>query len=303
MTKPRQLIPLVFVGVIVVGGIEAGALETGQTTTPELIGGAAVSTPAREFAATLSPDGKSLYFNRSGENGAWHIWMSVKQGSSFSEAQPLWFSDPRYADLDPFVSRTGDRLYFSSDRPLPGSDSEEPTVDTNTWFAVKTKEGWGAPVFAGDVVNSEASETFVSESAAGELLFARFGEGKGRARPAYLMLAKRTGSGFSAPVQLETKPSGLRLTNPAISPDGKLIIAAGSQGDSPKLYFSRKEHAGNWEEFRALPAPVNVEGSVQFAPYISNDGKWLYFSSRGGEREGAGSDDIYRIPLPGLISQ
>ena len=301
MTK--QLKPLIYAGVFAAIGISANAVEAAETKMLELVGGLSISTPAREFAATFAPDGDSLYFNRSQEDGAWHIWVSEKRDGSYLEAEPIWFSDSRYADLDPFISRSGDRLYFSSDRPLPGSSSEKPTVDTNTWFAPKTENGWGTPVSAGDVVNSNASETFVSESAAGELLFARFGEGSGRARPSYLMLAKRTGDGFLPPALLETVPSGLRLTNPAISADGRLIVAAGSQGDSPKLYFSMKDDEGEWGEFRPLPAPVNLDGAVQFAPYISNDGKWLYFSSRGPEREGAGSDDIFRYPLRGLIGR
>ena len=296
----------VFGALCVFGGLAMSTVPTHADNMPEggwpeLVGQGVVSTPAREFAAALPPEGQSIYFNRSGENGEWHIWASSVVDDSFTPAEPLWFSDARYADLDPFVSRSGDRLYFSSDRPLPGSNSDERTVDTNTWYAPRTENGWGEPVFAGDAVNSSASETFVSESAAGELLFARFGEGEGRARPSYLMLAKRTENGFSEPVQIETQPTVLRLTNPAISPDGRLIVAAGTNGDRPKLYFSKKTDTGDWSEFRALPEPVNIEGAVQFAPYISNDGKWLYFSSSGEKRKGAGSDDIYRIPLPGLI--
>ena len=228
---------------------------------------------------------------------------SKNADGGFQPAETIWFSDPRYVDLDPFVSRSGDRLYFSSDRPLPDSGTEEPTAETNTWFSPRVGDKWGAPQYAGAVVNNDASDTFVSESKDGQLLFARFGEGRGRERPAYLMIADRYQSDFAKPELIETQPSGLRLTNPAISPDGKMIVAAGSKGGSPKLYFSVRSADGQWSEFNVLPAPVNVPDAVQFAPYISNDGRWLYFSSSRSDGAGAGGDDIYRIPLDSLIKE
>lgn len=261
-----------------------------------------VATEAREFAATLNPAGNRIYFNRSSETGSWHIWVADFNGGQIGDAVPISFSDDRYDDLDPFVSRSGDRLYFSSDRPLPGSDSTDRTVDTNTWYAPLVGGQWGAPVFAGDAVNTASSETYVSESAAGELIFARFGEGRGRSRPAYLLIAGRTEAGFANPIQIKTEPAGLRLTNPAISPDGTLIVAAGTQGGGPSLYYSKKIGDGAWAKFKPLPSPVNIESSGQFAPYISNDGEWLYFGSDRNSTGEERNDDIFRVPLKSLLT-
>lgn len=268
----------------------------------DLVGAGTVSTDAREFAASLSPDGGHMYFNRSSDSQSWHIWASERGEDGWLPASTLWFSDEHYSDVDPFVSRSGDRLYFSSDRPVPGTKSEDPTPDTNTWYAPRTKDGWGQPVYAGRAVNSSFSETFVSESAEGDLVYTRFGEGSGRDRPAYLMIARRDGAGFAPPRQITTAPDGLRVSNPAISADGRMIIAAGTQKDAPKLYYSRRLSADNWSPFKPLPAPINVLGGVQFAPYISNDGKWLYFSSEREAPAEAGSGDIYRVPLDQVVS-
>lgn len=262
----------------------------------DIVGLGTISTPAREFATSLGPGGKDLYFNRITDEPGIYIWVASPD-SDGTPARKIWFSDDRYGDVDPFVSRSGDRLYFSSDRPLPGSGSSEPTPDNNTWYAPKTQAGWGEPQFAGATVNSAASETFVSESARGELVFTRFGEGSGRARPAYLMVANRDGDSFETPQRIETMPRDLRVSNPAVSPDGRLIVAAGTRGDAPKLYFSRKSPGGDWTPFRALNEVVNVPEGVQFAPYISNDGRWLYFSSERSAPDGAGDDDIYRVRL------
>lgn len=266
-----------------------------------LIGPGVISTDSREFATSLSPDGNALYFNRSDIPGIWQIWVSGKREGGWAGATKIQFSDQRYTDADPFVSRSGDRLYFSSDRPLPGSSNTAPTQDTNTWFAPLVNGEWGQPIYAGPVINSDASETFISESASGLVLFARFGEGRGRARPTSLMTAQRNGEGFSDLKKIDTRPTTLRLSNPAISPDGTLIVAPAIAGDKPQLFYSRKLASGEWREFQLLPAPINLPESGQFAPYIANDGNTLYFSSDR-PAKGAGDDNIYRASLPSEVT-
>jgi len=264
--------------------------------TPALVGAGSVSTEAREFATSLSRDGNTLYFNRSDIPGIYQIWVSEKHANEWGAAAKVGFSDNRYADVDPFVSRSGDRLYFSSDRPLPGANDATPTVDYNTWYAPMVNGAWAQPVYGGPTINSDADEVFVSESASGQLLFARFGEGQGRARPTKLMIAQRDGDGFSDLQQIITAPASLRLSNPALSPDGKLIVAAGLAGGRPNLFYSQKI-GDHWQEFQVLPASINHPEFGQFAPYIANDGKTLYFASDR-PAEGVGEDNIYRASLP-----
>lgn len=269
---------------------------------PMLVGLGAVSTEAREFATSLSPDGKALYFNRSDIPGIYQIWVSEKNANEWGATAKVGFSDNRYADVDPFVSRSGDRLYFSSDRPLPGASDTKPTADYNTWYAPKVNGAWAQPVYGGPTINSDADEVFISETVSGQVLFARFGEGQGRARPTKLMTAKRDGKGFSSLQQIITAPASLRLSNPAISPDGNLIVAAGLAGGRPNLFYSQKIGA-HWQEFQILPAPINHPEFGQFAPYVANDGKALYFASDR-PAEGAAEDNIYRADLPkGLVNQ
>lgn len=268
-----------------------------EETRVELVGAGTISMQDREFATSISVDDESLYFNRSDIEGVWHIWISQRAGVGWSKAEKIWFSDARYSDVDPFVSRSGDRLYFSSDRPVPAASDPAPTPDNNTWYSPWSDGRWGTPVYAGTVINSGASETFLSESADGQIIFVRFGEGAGRARPAHLMTATRSGDGFMPPRRIATRPEKLRLTNPAISPDGNLIVAAGTRGDSPRLYFSRRQAGGQWAAFQPFSAPINLPDSAQYAPYIGNDGRTLYFSSDRPSQKGGGGD-IYKAVLP-----
>lgn len=275
----------------------AGGDARDDATSAELVGAGSISTEEREFATSLSPSGDVLYFNRSDIPGIFQIWVSEKQSTGWGAAIKVSFSDDRYADVDPFVSRSGDRLYFSSDRPLPGAANAAPTPDYNTWYAPMEMGVWGQPVYAGPEINSDADEVFISESLAGRVLFVRFGEGEGRVRSTSLITAQRSGHRFVERAQIITAPASLRLSNPALSPDGKLIVAAGLAGGPPKLFYSRKLVTGEWQEFHELPAPINLPNYAQFAPYIANDGKTLYFSSNR-PAEGAGEDNIFRAAMP-----
>lgn len=261
---------------------------------PEIVGHGTISTDAVEFAYSLSPDGRTAYFNRIGEDGEIFIQVSRKEGETWAPSSPIHFSDARYPDVDPFVSRDGSRLYFSSTRPRPGNSSGEPEADMDTWYAQWRGDRWSAPVHAGDAINSPQDEIFVSEAEDGTIAFARFGEGEGRDRPTRIMLAKRNGSGFDTPRAIDVRPAGLRLSNPAIAPNGNMIIAAAGDGP-PDLFISRRNIDGSWTEFTPLPEPVNGKDTPEFAPYISNDGTSLYFTSERGAPVGRA---IYRAPLP-----
>lgn len=270
---------------------------------PEIVAPGVISTAAREFATTLSPDGGTLYFNRASDDGVWRIWASRKTSEGWQEARPLDFASDIYSDLDPFVSRSGDRLYFSSDRPLPYAESTAPTPDNNTWYVSRIGEGWSAPTYAGSVINEAASETFFSESDNGYAVFTRFGEGSGRSRAAKLMIARRSAGIFDEISQIPVLPLGLRVSNPAIAPSGNLIVVAGStNGARPKLYYTVKNAEGVWSAFMAFDETINGSDYVSFAPYISNDGKTLYFSSSRQNPSGGG-DDIYRVSMPDELAE
>jgi len=262
---------------------------------PEIVGHGTISTEAPEFGFSISPDGETAYFNRIGEDGEIFIQISKKEGDEWGPSAPIHFSDARYLDVDPFVSRDGSRLYFSSTRPRPGSTSGEPEADMDTWYAEWRGDSWSAPIHAGYVINSPRDEVFVSEADDGTLAFARFGEGEGRDRPTQIMLAKRDGADFADPDPMTTLPAGLRLSNPAIAPNGSLIVVSASTDGAPNLYLSRRNIDKSWTEFAPLPEPINGPESAEFAPYVGNDGRTLYFTSERGAPAGRA---IYSAELP-----
>ncbi|MEO1135316.1 MAG: hypothetical protein AAFW68_01735 [Pseudomonadota bacterium] len=283
-----------------------GALDDAEETISAspagatIIGPGAVSSDAREFAATLTPDGNSLYFNRVGAEGGIHIWRARFDGESWRAAELFVHSDQRFDDIDPFVSRSGDRLYFTSNRPLPEAAFDPDTDDL--WYAPRLENGgWGAPVHAGPDINGPDGEVFVSEDVNGVLYFAVFGEraGDGRA-PVEIHSSSRDGENFTPAAKVEIPlPENMRITNPAVAPDGSYIVFAGRVGDNqPDLVVSRRRPDGTWAAVQSLGGAVNLPDVAEFAPYVSNDGARILFTSdrRRGE-DGVANWDLYEASL------
>jgi hypothetical protein len=84
---------------------------------------------------------------------------------------------------------------------------------------------------------------------------------------------------------------------PALSPDGReLFFASDRPGGygGVDLYVSRRNASGRWGN------PVNLGPAVntpcdELTPFISSDGRWLYFSSSG--HATVGGYDIFRAPV------
>ncbi|MCP5051448.1 MAG: hypothetical protein GY940_30050, partial [bacterium] len=135
-----------------------------------------VSTAAPEFATTFSKDGKTVYFNvTSPDRSVIKILSSTNEHGRWSKPVPLPFSDGTYRDFDPFVSPDGTRLFFSSNRPKPGSPD---STDYDTWYVEKKEYGWSEPLNIGPPLNSQANEVFVSVTGKGTVYFSSNRDGK-----------------------------------------------------------------------------------------------------------------------------
>ena len=83
--------------------------------------------------------------------------------------------------------------------------------------------------------------------------------------------------------------------NACMSPDESVIIFSFCErkGETENnLYISFKKENNTFSKPQKFKEPINVEGSFDFSPFISDDGNYLFFSSdRAG---GLGGNDIYK---------
>lgn len=264
---------------------------------PVILGRGSISTELPEFAVSFTPDGSTIYFNRTDEERSRLTIMvsSLEADGTWSTAEPASFSGESF-DVDPFVTPDGTRLYFSSNRITTPGDTVR---DFNTWF-VDLDEGDATEArLLPPPFNTEATEVFVSATRDGVLYFSSNRDGVSRT-----YRAEETTAGPSINlVPIEMNLAG-GVGNPLVSPDERflLFVAETPEGAGAADIHVSYRTDGEWTPAEMLRGGVNSP-FTDFAPALSPDGEYLYFTS---ERPGiaAGVEDgvrppgdIYRVSL------
>ncbi len=270
-------------------GMVAG-LNEGQGH-PALFGSGTISTQAPEFAITFSAGGDEVFFNRATPDRRSMVIMTARLVNGRWTTPTVAPFSGTDLDVDAFLAPNGRRLYFSSNRPR----GQGKKGDFNTWYLERTDQGWSPPIDPGAPLNSDSSETFVSESRDGTLVFNSNRSGTNR-----VYLARRTATGWTVPEPIAFG-SMLGGGNPLIDPDGRFIVlVAPGPDDRADLHISCRDGA-RWGEPTRLPV-VNSRWA-DFAPAFRAP-RTIYFTS---ERPGlvpAMADsirppgDVYSAELP-----
>jgi Tol biopolymer transport system component len=269
----------------------------------EIVAPEVISTSLPEFATTLSKDGSTLYFNRtSADRSQMKIWVSHKEGNSWKEPSELPFSTGEYRDVDPFITADGNRLYFSSDRPVETTDSIR---DFDTWYVERVPDGWSDPVRVTEPLNSDQTEIFLTLTDKGTAYVVSERNGRrGIVRSVF-------NGEYQEPEPVELRYNGetVYASNPCISSDERFLIVAmrHTPDIGPDLYISFRK-GKEWTPLQSLGPAVNSP-FADFAAGLSKDDKVLYFSS---ERPGMVPEttdgsrppgDLYRIQIDFLVRQ
>jgi len=267
----------------------------------ELIAPGVLSTPADEYGAAFSPDGRTVCFTRRSPTTTTRpflvLLVSHLRAGRWSEPEVPPFSGLTN-DFAPSFSPDGRRLFFTSDRPAPGRTHAAPGTigavgaadgfpDFDLWVVERQGEGWGEPRNLGAPINTEALEQHASQAADGTLYFSssRAG-GKGSLD---LYRARWRGDRWAEPENLAEINTPGYESHPAIAADGSLLVFAAtdrpdgylgggfpySRGD---LYVSFRTPAGGFTPARHLGPAINSTAS-ESNPSLSPDGRWLYFTS------------------------
>jgi hypothetical protein len=262
-------------------------------TQPRLFAPGAVSTGDPEFAIAFAADGATAYFDRAtADRSKLTIVASAYAHGAWQPATALPFSTGEFRDVDPFV--LGDRLYFSSNRPRP-SGAE---TDFDTWYAVRTGSTWSAPIHLDGAPSGPGNQLCVSIARDGTLYFQADAGGGAR----IFRAARSAGGAYPSAEALDDAAAGAE-TNPAISPDGTLLVFASDRegGVGGSDLYLRRLRGGAWSPAQNL-GPVINSAFADFAPAFSPDGKYLFFTS---ERPGVAPapasgrppGDIYQIDV------
>jgi outer membrane protein OmpA-like peptidoglycan-associated protein len=200
-------------------------------------------------------------------------------------------------DYLPMLDATGNKLYFTSTRlggfTPEGEDAKE--GDEDLYFTVRTGNTWAAPELLPSPLNSKGNDGAASFSADGQLMIFGACGLDDSIGECDLYFSQLEGDKWSTPQNMgNVVNSSAWDAHSTISADGSKIIFSsdrtGGYGDQD-LYLVERNPFGEWGVPCNLGSIVNTP-LKESSPFLSQDGKTLYFSSSG--HPGLGEEDIFK---------
>jgi serine/threonine protein kinase/Tol biopolymer transport system component len=185
----------------------------------------------------------------------------------------------------PFITRDGQSLFFTSDRPNGQGASD-------LWVATRNSanDGWTTPINLGPTVNGSGHDFFPSLSD-DELSLYFFSEREGGYGKGDIWVSTRKfiDDKWSRPVVVGAPINGPYLdTAPHISSDGlEFFFTSARSGNIDLWVATRKNITDDWSDPINLGSTVNSL-KIDSCPFLSPDGRYLFFNSTR-----AGQQDIY----------
>ena len=205
-----------------------------------------------------------------------------------------------YSELNPVIAPDGRTLYFGR-KSHPANrfgvkGSETISGSQDIWFSEKVGDTWSTARRLSDVLNRDQYNTILSISPDGQTILLKGAYVNGAYETRGFSLANKTAGGWTVPQKVEI-PGYEQMSKGKneygyLTMDGKAILLAFSRkknSEDDDLYVSFLED-GRWTRPMDLGEGINTKYS-ETTPFLSADGKTLYFSS---DRPGGqGSQDIY----------
>jgi Tol biopolymer transport system component len=252
--------------------------------TPEIFAPGIVSTvESDEFAGTFSPNGKEFFFTRVIKAPNTQImYTTINDGKWIKPSlSPIAYE---CSEGEPHISPDGNKLFYASRRPLPGST--QMASNPNIWISKKSGSSWSEPYLLENPFKDRNFLMYVTSANNGTIYFrsrlgvyrSNFDNGK-YAEPEFL------------PEEINAPTKG---NHPYIAPDESYIIFDTERNlpegfGSSDLYISFRKRNGSWTKALNMGKNINSIG-YEVAPSVSSDGKFFFFES-----DRAGSMDIYWV--------
>lgn len=230
----------------------------------------------------ISPDGKEMYWPASGTYGREQRIFCIKQENGIWKPPSIASFSTDAIWGGPFVSHDGKRLFFQSKRQ--SNLKEKPRRDSDLWVVDRIADHWGEPRKLGSEINTKFNEVFPSISKKGNLFFqANYPDKSMGGWDIYM--AKITNGQYSEPINMGPNVNGsFSDCVPCISPDESYIVFHSSRpggfNEGHELYISFKKRDGTWTKAKNMGKAINIKDAIISGPYVSPDGKFLFFTRR-----------------------
>ncbi|KAA9356782.1 hypothetical protein F0P93_03290 [Larkinella humicola] len=234
-----------------------------------------------EYGSVFSSDGTEFYYaviiNKKPQI------RCIRFEKNAWTAPKIVIGSDQYEYNDPFLSPDEKRLYFISDRAVDGKGEKK---DFDIWYIERRKNGWSTvPVNAGPGINTSKNEYYMSFTKTGTMYFSSNGGSDQSTDKKYDIRFSRYARGKFQPSR--SLPSTINTehyeADVFVSPDEQYVIFCAERPDGfgkGDLYISFKSKTGEWQKAKNMGSVINSD-AYEFCPFITTDGKYLFFSRDG----------------------
>jgi Tol biopolymer transport system component len=222
---------------------------------PEVFAPGIVSLKGRnEGAVSFSPELDEIYFsaNKKGENSA--VYFSKKENKQWTNLKKANFTKgKRIAETDPFVSISGERIYFVDD-------------NDKIWYVNRLEDSWGDAIQLDSPINDDLVFHPI-EAKNGDLYYFNVSKMK-------LYYAPNKNGEFPEVQEVEIEFGFHGFISPS---QDFLVVDARNKNNDNDLYVYFKKQDGTWTK----PIDLGNEVNSNFhdsVPRITPDGKYLFFT-------------------------
>lgn len=248
--------------------------------TPRIFASGKVSTEKEfEFGAVFSKDRNEFYYGVE-INGKAETRMMKFEDGSWSQPVKILVHEV-YSYNDPFLTPDEKKLFFISDRTLTGTG---PKKDYDIWYIERQAGGWSEPKNAGKNINSDKNEYYISFTKTGKMYFSSNTQDNERKNNYDIYSSDMKNSEFQPSIKLGPGVNTSSYeADVFVAPDESYVVFAANRPGglgSGDLYISFRRQDGTWTPSKSLGNAINTE-TDDFCPYVSPDGKYLFYASRG----------------------
>lgn len=243
---------------------------------PTLFAPHLVSTGREHSSAMFTPDGNELWFGRIFP--AEIVYMK-KVNSVWTSPQLAPFSGKGF-DLYPYLAPDGQKIFFTSARPLPNGEKPLGRGRGHIWFVEKTSAGWGKPRHLGSNINFGRLQGSPAVSALGTLFFCSR-DPNNPTQSTELYFSRWENGAYTAPKNMgPVINSSAPDHSPYIAPDESYIIFSSFRGGYGRsdLFISFNKPDKGWTAPQNLGKTINSAAKDEY-PYVTYDGKYFFFNS------------------------
>lgn len=238
-----------------------------------------ISTEESEFGSVFSTDLTEFYYGVD-VNGKNEIRYCKLTDNVWSAPETI-LSHERYGYNDPFLSPDEQRLYFITKMAMDGKGELK---DHDIWYVERNGDGWSEPINAGQNINSDGNEYYISFTADGSMYFSSNANApEERRQYDYdIYYSKMVDGEFQEAVALgNTVNTSEYEADVFVDPKERYLIFCAMRQDGlgrGDLYISFRQADGSWTKSINMGAKVNSVHH-ELCPYVTADEKYLLYTS------------------------